>query len=136
LRNFIFADYSSKHQEVFVDALCPHVEYIDFSYALLSRKIDQTFSLNDLIEFALENLSSKNRGISVTAATIIRQLTRGLIKIDQEILIQRNSEDNLGANTEDDEDDMDNNKWHILETFRDTLENYEEIIRELIEDFR
>lgn len=72
----------------------------------------------------------------MTAATIIRQLTRGLIKMDQEILIQRNSEENYRANTEEDEDDMDNNKWHILETFRDTLESYDEIIKDLISDFR
>ncbi|KAG5681759.1 hypothetical protein PVAND_011168 [Polypedilum vanderplanki] len=99
----------------------------------LNQKIDQTFSLNDLIDFALTNFSSKNRGISVTAATIIRQLTRGLIKLDQQALIERNSEETYS--TKDDEDDMDSNKWHFLETFRDTLESYEEIIKELIEDF-
>lgn len=117
--------------------MCPHVEFIDFSYVLQGKKIDASFSLDDLIRFALENLSNKLRGISITSATIIRQLTKGLIKLDQDTLIQRNSEDHCKVNSvDDDEDDMENNKWHILESLKDTWESYDEVIKELIEDFR
>jgi hypothetical protein len=101
---------------------------------LQGKKIDQSFSLDNLIDFALENLSSKHRGISITSATIIRQLTNGLIKMDQDILIQRNSEDYKGS--DDDDDDLKNNRWHIMEKLKDTLESYQDIIGDLIEDFR
>lgn len=131
---FSFTDYESKHHECFVDALCPFVGSIDFSYTLQSQKVDLTFSLKDLIAFALGNLSNKYRGICTTSATILKQLTLGLIKFDQDVLLIRNSEDDTGKN--DDDENMDNNRWHILDTFRDTLENYQEVMREFIEDFR
>lgn len=114
--------------------MCPFVGSIDFSYTLQSQKVDHTFSLKDLIAFALENLSNKCRGVCVTSATILKQLTRGLIKFDQDVLIQRNSEDDSGKN--DDGDIMENNHWHILDTFRETLENYQEVIRDYVEDFK
>lgn len=98
---------------------------------LPGKKIDHTFSLDDLVTFSLENLSSKHLGISITAATIIRQLTDGFIKMDQETLIRKSNDE---YNETDDDDD--NNRWHILEQFRDTLESYQEIIRDLSEDFR
>lgn len=128
------SDYDSEHQEFFVDALCPFVGFIDFSYTLQSQKVDHTFSLKDLIVFALENLSNKYRAICVASATIIKQLTRGLIKFDQEILVQRNSEDQTGEN--DDDENLENYRWHNLDTFRETLENYQEVIREYVEDFK
>jgi hypothetical protein len=127
-------DYESKHQECFVDVLCPFVGSIDFSYTLQAQKVDHTFSLKDLIAFALGKLSNKYRGICTTAATILKQLTVGLIKFDQDVLLIRNSEDDTGRN--DDDENMDNNHWHILDTFRETLENYQEVMREFIEDFR
>lgn len=128
------ADYDSKHQECFVDVLCPHISSIDFSYTLQAQKVDHTFSLKDLIAFALENLSNKYRGICITAATILKQLTPGLIRFDQDVLVQRNSEDDTGKN--DDVENIENNRWHILDTFRVTLENYQEVIKEFIEDFK
>jgi hypothetical protein len=119
---------------VFVDALCPHIEYIDFSYVLHGKKIDHTFSLENLLEFSLENLSSKHNGISVTAATIIRQLTAGFLKFDLETLNKKSSEEYNESG--DDEDNLENYRWHILESFRDTLESYQEIIKDLSDDFR
>jgi hypothetical protein len=70
----------------------------------------------------------------VTSATILKQLTPGLIRFDQDVLIQRNSEDETGKN--DDGEIMENNRWHILDTFRDTMENYQEVIKDYIEDFK
>jgi hypothetical protein len=134
---FLFSlplDYESKHQECFVDALCPQVSSIDFSYTIQSRKVDHTFSLSDLIDFALANLSNKYRGICVTSATIIKQLTRGLIKFDQDILVQRNSEDDTGKN--DDAENILNHQWHILNTFKTTLENFQDVMKEFVEDFK
>lgn len=128
-----FTDYDSKHQEYFVDCICQYVGAIDFSYTLQAKKVDSTLSLNDLIAFALENLSNKYRGICITAATIVKQLTAGLIKIDMEALVQRNSDDFMGKM--DDDEDMANSQWHVLETFKETLKNYQEVIRMFIEDF-
>ena len=130
----MFTDYSSKHHEVFVDALCPHIEYIDFSYVLQGKKIDHTFSLDNLVEFSLENLSSKHNGISITAATIIRQLTDGFLKFDLETLNRKSSEEY--NESEDDEENLENFRWHILESFSVTLESYQEIMKDLCEDFR
>lgn len=114
--------------------LCPFVDSIDFSYTLQSQKVDSTFSLKDLIAFALENLSNKSRGVCITSATILKQLTKGLVKFDQDALVQRNSEDYTGKN--DDGDNMANNRWHILDSYRATLETYQEVIKDYIEDFR
>ncbi|KAL7037401.1 hypothetical protein ACKWTF_009198 [Chironomus riparius] len=137
IKSFIYIvkniDYSSKHHEVFVDALCPHIEYIDFSYVLQGKKIDHTFSLDNLVEFSLENLSSKHNGISITAATIIRQLTDGFLKFDLDTLNKKSSEEY--NESEDDEENLENFRWHILESFRDTLESYQEIMKDLSEDF-
>lgn len=131
---FLSLDYESKHQECFVDTICPYVSSIDFSYTLQAQKVDHTFTLKDLIAFALGNLSNKYRGICITSATIIKQLTLGLIKFDQDVLLVRNNEDYTGKN--DDNENMDNNHWHILDTFRETLTNYQSVIKEYIEDFR
>lgn len=48
-------------------------------------------------------------------------------------LIERNSEDITSKH--DDDDDMEGNKWHILESFRDTLSSYQDVMREYTEDF-
>lgn len=103
-------------------------------YTLQSQKVDHTFSLEDLIAFALKNLSNKYRGICITSATIIKQLTRGLIKMDLDVLLQRNNTDVTGKN--DNEEDMDNNRWHSLDMFRETLETFREVMNDFIEDFK
>lgn len=138
MRNFLnifclLAD-GSKCQEYFIDALCPVIGSIDFSYTLQSQKVDQTFSLQDLIAFALENLSNKQHGTCVIAATILRQLTNGLIRLDKDVLAQRNSEDFTGKN--DDVEIAENNRWHILDTFRITLEQYQTVMKDFLEGFR
>lgn len=101
---------------------------------IYSQKVDLTFSLSDLIAFALKNLSNKYRGTCVTSATILKQLTPGLIKHDKELNIQRNSEDVTSKN--DDNTNMENNRWHSLDRFRETLENYQDVMSTFIEDFR
>lgn len=98
------------------------------------QRVDPTFSLNDLIAFALKNLSNNYRGICITSATILKQLTPGLIKHDQELNIQRNSEDITSKN--DDNENMENNRWHSLDRFRETLENYQDVMSSFVEDFR
>lgn len=96
--------------------------------------MDHTFSLKDLIAFALRNLSNKYRGVCITSSTILKQLTRGLIKFDLDVLAQRNCADATGKN--DDEENMDNNRWHTLDMFREVVEDYREIMTSFIEDFK
>jgi hypothetical protein len=126
-------DYESKHQEIFSDVICSFVDSIDLNYCLISKKIDKEFSLEDLIKFSLDNLSSKSKTTCVAVSTVLRNLTFGLIKIDQEVLLQRNSEDSLGKNEEENEE---NNQWHILDAVRSTLETYQVVMSDYIEDFR
>jgi hypothetical protein len=80
----------------------------------------------------LNNLSNKHRGICITAAIIIRQLTSGLVKFDHETFVKRASEDNAQRN----EDDLANNEWHILNDFKTTLENYQDVIKDFVKDIR
>lgn len=68
------------------------------------------------------------------AATILRQLTNGLIRLDKDVLAQRNSEDFTGKN--DDVEIAENNRWHILDTFRITLEQYQGVMKDFLEGFR
>lgn len=67
----------------------------------------------------------------MASSSIIKKLAIGLIKNDADILIRRNSEDE-GRNAEPDEND---NKWHILETFKSTLATYNLIFEEFTADF-
>lgn len=113
--------------------ICSFVDSIDLSYCLITKKIDKEFSLEDLIKFSLDNLSSKSKTTCVAVSTVLRNLTIGLIKIDQEVLLQRNSEDNTGRN---DEENKENNQWHILDAVRSTLETYQVVMSDYIEDFR
>lgn len=126
-------DYESKHQEILSDVICSFVDSIDLNYCLISKKIDKEFSLDDLIKFALDNLSSKSKTTCVAVSKILKNLTVGLIKIDQEVLLQRNNEDNIGKN---DEENKENNQWHILDAVRCTLETYQVVMSDYIEDFR
>lgn len=127
------SDYESKHQEIFSDVICSFVDSIDLSYCLITKKIDKEFSLEDLIKFSLDYLSSKSKTTCVAVSTVLRNLTIGLIKIDQDVLLQRNSEDNTGKN---DEENKENNQWHILDAVRSTLETYQVVMSDYIEDFR
>lgn len=70
----------------------------------------------------------------MASATILKKLTRGILAFDNEILLQRNSEDDTGKNIDD--GNIENNRWHFLDTFRETLEYYNEVIKEFIEDFK
>ncbi|CAO1404688.1 unnamed protein product [Diamesa hyperborea] len=137
LKSFVYIirniDQSSKHQETLVNAICPYIGSIDFKYVLQTRKVDPTISLDDLLMFAKENLSNKQRSICTTSAKIIKQLSEGLVRYDMDTLIERNSEDITSKH--DDDDDMEGNKWHILESFRDTLSSYQDVMREYTEDF-
>lgn len=126
-------DYESKHQEIFSDVTCSFVDSIDLKYCLIAKKIDKEFSLDDLIKFALDNYSSKSKRTCVAVSTILKNLAGGLIKIDQEVLLQRNSEDDIGKN---DEENKENNQWHILDAVRSTLETYQVVMSDYIEDFR
>lgn len=130
---FSFLKDGSKSQEYFVDALCPLIEWIDFEYTLQSQKVDQSFSLKDLIDFALENLSSKHESTCVIAATILRKLTRGLIVLDKAAMIKNNSEDDTGKNYLE---SMENTSWHVLEDFKDVLEEFRIVMTHFVEDFK
>lgn len=50
--------------------------------------------------------------------------------MDHESLVKRNNQDY------DDEDEKQNNKWHILEAFRDILEQQNVLVKDFVDDFK
>ncbi len=92
--------------------------------------MDATFSLEDLVKFALENLSNRYHSICIASAEILKHLSRGLVARDQGTLVKRNNQE-----YNDDEDEQENNNWHILEAFRSTMEMKNLLLQEFIEDF-
>jgi hypothetical protein len=131
--SFSFIDNESQHQQIFSDVICSFIGTIEMNYCLTAKKIDSYFSLEDLLKFTLDNLSNKSKVTCVAVSIIIKNLTFGLIKTDLDVLLQRNNEDNTGKN---DAENLENNQWHILDTFRSTLETYQVVMSDFIEDFR
>lgn len=91
--------------------------------------MDGTITLDDLIKFALENLSNKYHSVCIASTDIIKQLAKGLVSRDQGMLSKRNNQEY------DDEDEKENNKWHILEAFREAMEEKNLLLQDFIEDF-
>lgn len=95
-----------------------------------AKKLDSAISLDDLINFALKSFTHKYHSLAIAGADIIKRLTKGLVKMDHESLIKRNNQDY------DDEDEKQNNKWHILEAFRDILEQQNVLVKDFVDDFK
>lgn len=112
----------------FVDMLSQYIHIIDFRHVTAVKRIDSKTSMDDLISFALENLSHGSHNVRVACTTILKELANGLIATDLATMQQQN--ESVEASKEITE------SWHLLHKFRATIERHHELMREFREEFR
>ncbi|XP_055533592.1 E3 ubiquitin-protein ligase listerin [Wyeomyia smithii] len=123
-------DQSKICDENFVDIISDHIDSIDLQYVLQANKVDSKISLEDLILFALKNLSHWNGRVRISSVAIINKLASGLIERDLQQLQQRNdSAEQKSCNLSEDD------TWHLLHRFKTTLDEYQPTLAGLIADF-
>lgn len=122
---------------LFVDRLSQYVAHCELRHVLAARRIDSKTSLDDVLQFALEQLSHKGHSVRVACAALLRGLAAGLIAIDAEQLLQRQSCDDAGVDvSEAAVASRESNTWHVLHKFAATLARHEIEMRDYTEEFR
>ncbi|XP_053685339.1 E3 ubiquitin-protein ligase listerin [Sabethes cyaneus] len=125
-------DQSKIYDEYFIDVISNNIDSIDLRYVLQANKVDSKTSLEDLISFALKNLSHWNGGVRISSVAIIKKLIPGLIERDSEQLQRRydsNEQSQKSCNQADDD------TWHFLHRFKTTLDEYQSTLMGLVADF-
>lgn len=108
--------------------LSQYIHIIDFRHVTAVKRIDSKTSMDDLISFALENLSHSSHNVRMACTTILKQLASGLIAADLATMQQQN--ESVEASKEITE------SWHLLHKFHATIERHQEAMREYREEFR
>ncbi len=96
---------------------------IDFTGVLRLRS--SLISLNDCLEFSIENLKNESISVCMIASKFIKQLVPEILKLDQETLVHNNSKYS--------DDDVVPSDWHKLEKFRKILVGCQEVVRNHID---
>ncbi|XP_062543910.1 E3 ubiquitin-protein ligase listerin [Armigeres subalbatus] len=124
-------DRTRKSDEYLLDAIGPHVDSIDFSHVLNANKVDSKITLDDLIAFALSNISHWNARVRVSSAAILRKLSDGLIQRDLEQLLRRNETAEQQQKNSEDVDDS----WHLLQRFKVKVDEFQPAMTEFVANF-
>lgn len=122
---FPIASVNDNRQEYFLKVLSQSIEKLDFKHVQIAHKIDSKTSIDNLIEFALENLTHNYHTVRITSATIIKRMSSYLIKSDVEQL-----------NRHQEQQDKDTSEWHLLHKFRKVLLEQNEWTRQYIDEFK
>lgn len=126
---FVICSLGNQLNDIFfVDMLSQYIHIIDFRHVTAVKRIDSKTSMDDLISFALENISHKSHYVRMACSTILKQLASGLIAADLATMQQQN--ESVEASKEITE------TWHLLHKFRATIEHHHEQMREYREEFR
>lgn len=124
----MIAPAGDNRQEYFLKIVSHSINYLDFKYVEVAHKIDSKTSIDDLIQFALTNLSHEYHTVRVTCAKIIEQMAKYLIKTDTEELGKRQEKQTLNEGDE--------LQWHLLQKFHNILSNQNEWTQKYIEEFK
>lgn len=109
------APASDNRQEYFLKVLSHATDQVDFKHVEVAHKIDSKTSIDDLIQFALINLSHEYHTVRVTCATIIKRMSKHLIQNDMDWLSKRQEKQTL-------DDSTDAVEWHSLHKFGSSLQ--------------
>lgn len=129
IRNLIYRFYvwlrpGSGHddcrEKYLLKTLSACVESIDFEHLHFANKIDSKTSIDDLIDFALTNLSHTHHPVRMACVTIIKRMTPFLIEKD----VQSTSDSDAAS------------ERHYLHKFQHVLQNECEWPVQYIEEFK
>lgn len=126
---FSIAPADDNRQEYFLKVLSHSINYLDFKHVAVAHKIDSKTSIDDLIQFALTNLSHEYHTVRVTCAKIIEEMSKYLIQTDTEELSKRQEKQTLSEAN-------DTAQWHLLQKFHNILTNQNEWTQKYIEEFK
>lgn len=124
-------DRTRKSDEYLLDAISPHIDSIDFGHVLKANKVDSKITLDDLITFALNNVSHWNARVRISAAAILRKLSAGLIQRDLEQLQRRNETAELQQKNSEEVDDS----WHLLQRFKIKVDEFLPALSDFVTEF-
>lgn len=102
---------------------------LDLKYVGVAHKIDSKTSIDDLIQFALTNLSHEYHIVRVACATVIERMSKYLMESDANQLSKRQDKQTL-------DDSTDAVEWHLLQKFHHILSTQNEWTQKYIEEFK
>lgn len=111
------------------------MENLDFKHVHIAKKIDSKTSIDDLVQFALKNLSHKYHGIRIACAIILKKIAPSLIETDMEQLNRR--PDQLSKTDEASGSTSNGTKyWNFLHKFNESLQQQNEWSKQYIDEFK
>lgn len=113
----------------FIESLSPTIAAIDFKHVIVANKIDSKTSMDDLISFALTNITHSSHTIRVSCAEILKQLARGLIAQDVDQLNKRNELEMQGKK------DKLTGQWHLLHKFETAIQQINDVMQPYVDEF-
>lgn len=114
---------------VFIESVSPTITSIDFQHVIKANKIDSKTSLDDLINFALTNISHSSHTIRISCAEILKRLAKGLIAQDVDEMHKRNELEMQGKK------DKLAGRWHLLHKFESFIQQINDVIQPYVEEF-
>lgn len=123
------AGASDNRQEYFLKILSHAINRVDFKHVEVAHRIDSQTSIDDLIQFALTNLSHDYHTVRVACMTIIKCMSKYLIQGDSELLSKRQEKQTI-------DESADSSEWHLLHKFRTILTAQTEWTPKFIEEFK
>lgn len=114
----------------FFSKLIAPIAQIDIRLIVEVGKLDNKTSLDDFLNFLIDNLDDQCHAIRVCCANLLRSLTSELIAIDLSLLQKRN--DSFDAQQEDDDTPT---TWHVLHRFLPKIEILGAGVEAFIEGF-
>lgn len=123
------AGASDNRQEYFLKVLSHAIDRVDFKHVEVAHKIDSQTSIDDLVQFALCNLSHEYHTVRVACMTIIRRMSKYLNQSDSEQLSKRQEKQTI-------DESSDSTEWHLLHKFRSILLAQTEWTPKYIEEFK
>lgn len=93
--------------------------------------MDSKITLDDLITFALNNVSHWNARVRISAAAILRKLSAGLIQRDLEQLQRRNETAEQQQKNSEEVDDS----WHLLQRFKIKVDEFLPALSDFVTEF-
>lgn len=113
----------------FIESLSPTIATIDFKHVFVGNKIDSKTSMDDLINFALTNISHSSHTIRSSCADIIKRLAKGLISQDVDQLNKRNELEMQGKK------DKLSSQWHLLHKFEKYIQQRNDALQPYMDEF-